>query len=284
MNSKRFQKALHQDAFHGSPYKFDAFKSEAIGTGEGHQAYGYGIYLAEDQNVAGWYRDKLSKYRGDGWVVVFPDGSSKTFEEIFGSQAGSATTLADQFGGDLHKMQNVMDQRAGMLARSFKSPEEVKTNQRYQDLASLSSKLAKLAFKEEAYLRRGTGYLYKVRVPDEAFLDWEAPFSQQAPSVQAGVRKAVMEADLVPSVEGYLGVRSRPALFQKLTQYDPDGETVYGTLSDMTGGAKEASATLLAAGVPGIEYLDQASRTAGMGHKNLVVFDPGIIEIVERQG
>ena len=39
-------------AYHGSPHKFDKFKTEAIGTGEGAQAYGHGLYLAESPDVA----------------------------------------------------------------------------------------------------------------------------------------------------------------------------------------------------------------------------------------
>ena len=36
-------------AFHGSPYDFNAFDMSKIGTGEGAQAYGHGLYLAEIQ-------------------------------------------------------------------------------------------------------------------------------------------------------------------------------------------------------------------------------------------
>ena len=48
-------------AFHGSPYKFDEFKTEAIGTGEGAQAYGYGLYFAEEPDIARGYR-KSTRY------------------------------------------------------------------------------------------------------------------------------------------------------------------------------------------------------------------------------
>jgi len=41
--------------WHGSPHKFDAFDSSKIGTGEGAQAYGHGLYLAESPDVAGSY-------------------------------------------------------------------------------------------------------------------------------------------------------------------------------------------------------------------------------------
>ena len=33
-------------AWHGSPHEFDEFRMSAVGTGEGAQAYGYGLYFA----------------------------------------------------------------------------------------------------------------------------------------------------------------------------------------------------------------------------------------------
>ena len=41
--------------WHGSPHKFDAFDSSKIGTGEGAQAYGHGLYLADNPAVAREY-------------------------------------------------------------------------------------------------------------------------------------------------------------------------------------------------------------------------------------
>ncbi len=42
-------------AWHGSPYDFDQFDASKIGTGEGNQAYGRGLYLADRPGVAGSY-------------------------------------------------------------------------------------------------------------------------------------------------------------------------------------------------------------------------------------
>ncbi len=47
--------------WHGSPHKFDAFDSSKIGTGEGAQAYGHGLYLAESDKVAGEYANMFAK-------------------------------------------------------------------------------------------------------------------------------------------------------------------------------------------------------------------------------
>jgi hypothetical protein len=41
--------------WHGSPHKFDKFDASKIGTGEGAQAYGHGLYLAESPDVAKGY-------------------------------------------------------------------------------------------------------------------------------------------------------------------------------------------------------------------------------------
>lgn len=46
-------------AYHGSPHDFDKFSLDKIGTGEGAQAYGRGLYFAESEGVARSYRDAL---------------------------------------------------------------------------------------------------------------------------------------------------------------------------------------------------------------------------------
>lgn len=42
-------------AYHGTPHEFDRFDMSKIGTGEGAQAYGHGLYFAENPNVAESY-------------------------------------------------------------------------------------------------------------------------------------------------------------------------------------------------------------------------------------
>jgi hypothetical protein len=45
---------------HGSPYEFDKFLLEKVGTGEGNQAFGYGLYFTESSDIAKSYAKKLS--------------------------------------------------------------------------------------------------------------------------------------------------------------------------------------------------------------------------------
>ena len=48
-------------AYHGSPHEFDQFDTSKIGTGEGAQSYGHGLYFAESEPIARHYRDALTK-------------------------------------------------------------------------------------------------------------------------------------------------------------------------------------------------------------------------------
>ena len=61
------EKTYNQKAYHGSPYTFDRFDLGAIGTGEGGQAHGWGLYFAKDRKVAAHYRilkDHDMNYKG----------------------------------------------------------------------------------------------------------------------------------------------------------------------------------------------------------------------------
>lgn len=49
-----------QAAYHGSPHIFNEFSLEHIGTGEGAQVHGWGLYFAQDEAIAKAYRQNLT--------------------------------------------------------------------------------------------------------------------------------------------------------------------------------------------------------------------------------
>ena len=55
---------LEQRAWHGTPHNFDAFTLQAIGSGEGAQAHGWGLYFAKNKTTAKRYKTGLSKGKG----------------------------------------------------------------------------------------------------------------------------------------------------------------------------------------------------------------------------
>ena len=66
--------SLDQTAYHGTPHKFKDFSLEHIGTGEGAQAHGWGLYFAENKDVSEDYRRRLGVgERGQLFEVDIPE-------------------------------------------------------------------------------------------------------------------------------------------------------------------------------------------------------------------
>jgi hypothetical protein len=109
--------------WHGSPHKFDRFDASKIGTGEGAQAYGHGLYLAESPDVARMYRDKLTdpgfKYAAQNEAKARLH--EKIAKRIEATDPQRAATLRAQVeslsdpGGALYKVDLPDDQIARML-------------------------------------------------------------------------------------------------------------------------------------------------------------------------
>ncbi|MDR0824034.1 MAG: hypothetical protein LBN74_03000 [Prevotella sp.] len=59
-----------QALWHGSPYSFKKFSTDHIGSGEGAQAFGYGLYFTELKDIAKWYAEKLKpdKYKENATI------------------------------------------------------------------------------------------------------------------------------------------------------------------------------------------------------------------------
>lgn len=68
----------NQSAYHGTPHRFDEFSLDNIGSGEGAQAHGWGLYFAENREVSENYRKKLIPY--DFEITYHPEGSGQVFK------------------------------------------------------------------------------------------------------------------------------------------------------------------------------------------------------------
>ncbi len=65
---------------HGSPHNFEQFQLEKIGTGEGAQAFGYGLYFTDGSKIAKGYADKLSKDKtGTVYSVRIKNGRTSSW-------------------------------------------------------------------------------------------------------------------------------------------------------------------------------------------------------------
>lgn len=98
-------------AYHGSPARFEKFDASKIGTGEGAQKYGYGLYFSSSPDVAGKYRLKTGDGGGAFYTVDIPDEIVKNMldwdspiknqSEVIQRLGKQEGLDPDDFGGDL---------------------------------------------------------------------------------------------------------------------------------------------------------------------------------------
>jgi hypothetical protein len=83
-------------AYHGSPHDFERFDVSKIGSGEGVQAFGYGLYFAGKREVAEHYRDKLSQ--GDRPKFT-KDGRTLSTDADIAKEYFRPGRIVDGYGG-----------------------------------------------------------------------------------------------------------------------------------------------------------------------------------------
>lgn len=239
--------------WHGSPHKFDAFDASKIGTGEGAQAYGHGLYLAEKPEVAGSYAEVL--------------GGGKTY-----TLNGKPVRVANMRPEEQQAMQALTDLASyGPTKEAYISRllEQDADPRFVEKISSAWDRLAKQ--NPQAVINKGN--LYKVDLPDSAIakmLDWDKPLSQQAPEVQKALGAKGMPTDPLPVQHGW----------------NTGGARTWESFVKELGGQDKAAEYLASKGIPGIRYLDGNSRGAGAGSSNYVVFagNEGLLKILERNG
>lgn len=137
-------------------------------------------------------------------------------------------------------------------------------------------------------------YEVKINADPEQFLDWDKPLSQQPEAVKTWYNSRVAPGittreigvnpnigklfDVMHPEGGSIGVFPQDKL-PDVTKRPADFVPTQG--ADLVRQHQDA---LRDAGVPGIKYLDQGSRSAGQGSRNYVVFDDKLIEILRKYG
>jgi hypothetical protein len=262
-------------AFHGTPHKVDRFTTEKIGTGEGAQAYGWGLYFAESEGTAKWYAETLSKAKASQGLSPLQI-ESKGLKNLTDAEIVNSI---QKWGGALQRMTPEEARTAGeSWANLYKAtPEETK---RVGDVAS--------RFEEAS---RSAGNLYTVKLKPEAheFLDWDKPLSEQSEKVKAAIKFEVVK-ETEPSDSKWLlklngrtinGYQTRKEALA--SAFESTGGQFYQTIA-IDQSPRRASQMLAELGIPGIRYLDGNSRKDGDGSYNYVIFDENDIEITEENG
>lgn len=236
-------------AYHGSPHDFNKFDLSKIGTGEGAQAYGHGLYFAEAEKVAQQYRDQL-KWKGanfDDHQVIAQNAIDR-----LGDRAAAADSL-----------ESAMKSTTAFYRGKMPAPQEAANEMTAKAVALLRSK------EPVTGVSSNPGRMYEVNISADPtqFLNWDKPLIEQG-----AVGKRAFEA-----------IHDQPLLPPTVVNGAPDaGKWVRGMQS--INGPEKFTSQLNEAGIPGIKYLDQGSRGAGEGSSNFVVFNDKLIDILRKYG
>lgn len=238
--------------FHGSPHKFSKFDASKIGTGEGAQAYGHGLYFAENPKVAQDYADVLASPRNmvsdkrGVYIEPSPVTSGKymlaTKSEV-GQPYGVAGD-ATQFIYSDNEFPNIASaikfaKRQGLLSKNDRPRLTAIGEDRKYIPVTKASDVENPEYTQ--FIASDSGSIYTVDLPDEQIakmVNWDVSINKQPEPI-----KQV----LLPLAQKY-GVAKTA-----------DVGTLLGWMQrEMP--ASEVSNKLREAGIPGIRYLDQGSR------------------------
>ena len=207
-------------AYHGSPHDFDAFDMSKIGTGEGAQAYGHGLYFAENPKVAEGYRyvhgggmptvdavtymgNEISGLSGIGKAGLRPAGSGGPLDVagLHGFPASGTDGSIANFGLNTTpaKLKDVLPayndeqiKALQMLIQTGGDGPKAAEILRAKGLHA-AAKIVDETAGEFSVLKKNTGdtrmYEVNLHAPREAFLDWDRPLAQQGEHVRQTLLK-----------------------------------------------------------------------------------------------
>jgi hypothetical protein len=178
-------------AFHGSPHSFDKFDLGKIGTGEGAQAYGHGLYFAENEGVARSYRDQLATPN----LVVDGQNVGATWQKIQGGGGARTGKTSDALNEMAARGEITPQERDALsFAGGHSNVDDAINSMKYNAKLYGGDSAAKIWNQRANILEswrdrlsvEPTGHMYEVNInaDPEHFLHWDKPLSEQSPHVR----------------------------------------------------------------------------------------------------
>jgi hypothetical protein len=203
-------------AYHGGPHDFDRFDSSKIGTGEGAQAYGFGLYFAQSEGVAKSYQTGLAA------ATVRLGGH--TFEWGKGGRGGNEADIAKALKLTDPMQIDTAAEIVGDAVRNGRTPLEA-IDEIARDGTAFGQRALELKPKFESLKfssNRPSGRLYTVSLDVEPheLLDWDKPLSEQPEKVRTAVKSAARELR-VPEPEKLPSPREYDEIYDEMERILP---------------------------------------------------------------
>lgn len=178
-----------QAAWHGSPHDFDEFDLGAIGSGEGNQAHGWGLYFAKNKKIAENYRDILG---------------ANSIEIVTGKTKYKINEDADWYDdktGNIISDENPLSMALTEIAEVGSNDKAIESLQKFIDskkgkntqIVISQTKRAEEAIKllkESKFVKREWKSIFKVEIPENnEMLDENVAFKKQSEIVKDVIGK-----------------------------------------------------------------------------------------------
>ena len=295
---KKENPGFYQSAWHGSPHDFVEFLLSAIGTGEGAQAHGWGLYFAKAKKTAASYRERLSSKNE---LEIVYDG--KKSEELTGdikaaiqllhlqgfrpednlgkfikTRVKEYTEMIRRWENRIREIDNTLSTNAAQAVQAQLYEERKDNVDRVAASKNVVRQLKLIDTKKAAI--KGAGSLFHVEIPDnDVLLDEDKSYTKQPLKVREALEKLVRGLTL-DQLENWNDVRrlGKSKVIAEIMDAlsESNGMNIYGTISDLAEGQKEASVLLNQYGIKGITYGGQEDGRC------YVIFDDKAISIIEK--
>ena len=216
-------------AYHGSPHSFDQFDTSKIGTGEGAQVYGHGLYFAGKEGVARSYRDALAGPPPNSGVQVNgvpaeDAGLSPSAIALAKMHLDGFSTLDDLRASNEASLQRAQDALQRMPNSSVGIANRDMANRTLDALDELKGR--DLSFQQP----KSPGSMYQVNIgaDPEHFLDWDKPLSEQHPVVENAIADLVAQHRI--QMGNATGARAYHSLAERLAPPPPPDPTGWGSV------------------------------------------------------
>lgn len=283
---KQHNYQYYQAAWHGSPHDFDEFDLGAIGSGEGNQAHGWGLYFAKKKSVSKNYQKVLSKRLGTKnpklFKVEIPDEKTMLDEDkYFKEQNKDVVNKIVSAVNDLD-----IDKRKALLSY-YKEHPSYPVNKEYEKILG---KIQDLEHDKEYLVDALVNNVNKIKekIARETAAEYGYNFDElkadntfeMAGKLLGEINEKLSTLKKEKEVEGAKEKIKEDKILESIgdtfTKTPYTGRDVYVALSKVFGDDKGASEFLNSTGVKGITY---DGYTDGRCY---VVFDDKAIKVIEK--
>lgn len=271
--------AYYQSAFAGSRVDYDRPSLEAIGSGEGNQAHGWGLYYALNRYIAEKYRKAFTEEDALNDLVAKHEGLLRSdARDVVNMGKDSVLSFYKEELAN-YENQNITygDSNAEIVEKHILGYRE-----RIRAIETITDD-------EIAAIKNNKGQVHEVDIPENPYLlDEQEDIGEQSDIVRRGIRntlqrlKGLAESGAYPEYAKalqaldyeYADIANKldtPEFYENKTGYQ-----IYDIIEQIMGSAKEASQFLEENGIKGITYDGRSDERC------FVIFNPADVKVIQK--